>query len=101
MKLPPAISRCLCNIGECRERGKVCWEADGGQYFHIRVDGCVECFTGLKRADCVILHPIHDGKICAFIVEVKTRYYDLDEVREKIENTLNVLDNILKMDNIH
>jgi len=95
MRLPPAISKCLCNISKCKEKGKVCWEINGGQYFHIRVNGCIQYLTDLKRADCVILHPIHDGKIYAFIIEVKTRNYDLDEVKEKIENTLDVLNNTL------
>jgi len=30
-----------------------------------------------------------------FIIEVKTRHYDLDEVKEKMENTLKILDGIL------
>jgi hypothetical protein len=94
IKLPPAISKCSCK-NECKEKGKVCWESDGYQYFHIRVNGCMEGLNGLKRADCVIFRPTHNGKIYAFVIEVKTRYYDLDEVKEKIENTLNVLDNIL------
>jgi hypothetical protein len=95
MKLPSEISNCLCDIGGCKEKGKVCWENDGGQYYHIRVDGCIEYLHERKKADCAILHPTHKGEIYAFIIEVKTSYYDLDEVKEKIENTLNVLDNIL------
>jgi len=100
MSLPLAISDCLCDTGKCKERGKVCWEADRGQYLHIRVDDNDECvqyldLVNLKRADCVILHLAHDGKIYACVVEVKTRRYDLDEVKEKMENTLNALDKIL------
>ncbi|MCS7369522.1 MAG: hypothetical protein NDF57_07410 [archaeon GBS-70-058] len=95
MNIPPMLSKCLCNISECKEKGKICWENDGGQYFHIRVNGCIELLHDLKKTDCVILHPTHKGKIYTFIIEVKTTCYDLDEVKEKIEHTLRVLDSFL------
>ena len=96
MELPPELSNCLCDISECKEcRGKVCLKADGKQYLHIKVNGCLEISPNLKRADCVILHPIRKDRIHVFIIGVKTRHYDLDEVKEKMENTLKILDGIL------
>jgi hypothetical protein len=102
MNLPPKISDCECK--QCKEKGKVCWENDKYQYTHVRVDGCIERYierlnhlelTHLKKADCAIFRPTGHCEIYAFIIEVKSKNYDLDEVKEKIENTLNVLDKIL------
>jgi len=95
MRLPPEISKCLCDTSKCKERGKVCWEADGGQYLHVRVDGCLGHLADLKKADCVIVRLARD-KVYAYVIEVKSRRYDLDEVREKMENTLNALYDILR-----
>jgi hypothetical protein len=95
MKLPPPLFKCLCDVGKCRERGRVCWEDDGHRYLHVRVDGCAEYPAALKRADCVILR-LDRGRMYAFVVEVKTRDYALEEVMEKLEGTLSFLDEALK-----
>lgn len=92
MNLPQAIIKCQCHINECKEKGKVCWESDRGQHVHIRVDGCIEYLKDSKKADCLILYFSHENEAYAFIIEVKTRHYDLYEVKEKIQNTFKILD---------
>ncbi|MCX8204994.1 MAG: hypothetical protein N3H31_05030 [Candidatus Nezhaarchaeota archaeon] len=94
MKLSPLISNCQCNISNCREEGGVCWEEDGHRYVHVRVDGCVESLKALKKVDCLILCS-RGGAVYAFLIEVKARNYDIDEVKEKMEGTLSVLNDIL------
>ena len=94
MKLPPTLLRCKCNLAACKEKGKVCWEKTEGQYVHIRVDECVEYFRDLKKADCLILYFNCKGEGYAFIIEVKTKRYDLNDIKEKMENTISMLEDI-------
>lgn len=99
MYLPPLFLNCQCNINECKEKGKVCWKSDEDQCLHIRIDGCMDYFVdnlkNLKKADCLMLS-VYKEKIYTFIVEVKTRHYDLNEIKEKFENTLNLLNELLE-----
>jgi hypothetical protein len=53
-----------------------------------------------KRCDCVIFYfPINFKKIIVFVIEVKGRNYDFEEVQKKFENSIKRLESLEEVRN--
>ncbi|MFN3805244.1 MAG: hypothetical protein ACK4SY_09325 [Pyrobaculum sp.] len=78
--------RCKDLKGKCRRRRH--------RYCSIQIDGCIEEvfeeFRDLKKADCLLL--TDDCRL--LIVEVKSTYYDVNEVIEQFQNVVKLLERL-------
>jgi len=94
---PSIFNRCICEEKKCREKSRIKWDPRRGNFIHIRVDGCID--TEGKKCDCIIFFSSPKIKKCiAFIIEFKSKSYHLSEVREKLQESMNMLKSCL--DNI-
>jgi len=89
------LLRCVCDPKHCLEKGKIVWGIEKGKYTHVRIDDCMEIPDTEKRCDCLIFFfPVHRSKNIVFIVEVKGRDYEFEEVQEKFCNSIRRIESL-------
>lgn len=89
---PQIFVKCMCKV--CREKGRVAWDNRKGDFFHVRVDDCINILE--KRCDCIIFYsPLKIRKCVAFVIEVKGKSYHLREVSEKLQKSIEMLKSFL------
>lgn len=87
------IADCYCfNNNGCQQKGDITWNAEDGEYIHIRIDCCVICSNNIQKCDCLLIfHNENLKKPVMYFIEFKGANYDLEEIQSQIQNAIDII----------